>query len=212
MGISLVLHPYNPFVPTTHANYRYFECERENGEQLWWFGGGADLTPYYLFEEDAVHFHRTFKSACDQHDFDYYPRFKEECDRYFYLPHREEARGIGGIFYDYLNHSSKENLFQFSMTVGNAFLRAYFPIVQKRERMPYTWDQKKWQLQRRGRYVEFNLIYDRGTLFGLKTKGCIESILMSLPAEVRWDYNIQPTLGSSEELLVNVLKSPRNWV
>lgn len=212
-GISLVLHPHNPFAPTTHANYRYFECQRNSSKTpIWWFGGGADLTPYYLIEEDATHFHKTFKAACDTHNADYYPRFKQECDQYFYLPHRQETRGIGGIFYDYLNSPSQEAGFAFSNSVGKAFLPAYLPLLEKNHKTPFNEAQKNWQLQRRGRYVEFNLLYDRGTLFGLKTNGRIESILMSLPPQVRWDYDINPIENTPEAILIERLKSPKNWV
>lgn len=216
-GISLILHPLNPFVPTVHANYRYFELYNEEGEIVdQWFGGGADLTPYYLFEEDAVHFHRTLKAACDPFGDDLYIRFKNWCDDYFVNTHRDhEARGIGGIFYDYLRPNGRmtiEDLLGFSKSNGDAFLKAYLPIVQKRKESPYNEENRKWQEIRRGRYVEFNLIHDRGTLFGLKTNGRTESILISLPPTVRFVYNHHPEEGSEEAKLVEVLRKPRRWI
>ena len=214
-GISLVIHPVNPFVPTTHANYRYFELYDDKGNEIdSWFGGGADLTPYYLFEEDAKHFHQTLKNACDTVDTSYYPKFKKACDEYFWNAHRNEGRGIGGIFYDYLRADEKldkEHYFKFSQAVGNAFLPAYLPMVQKHKDFAYTDAQREWQEVRRGRYVEFNLIHDRGTLFGLKTNGRIESILMSLPPHVQWKYQHHPVEGTPEYELEAVLKNPREW-
>ncbi len=217
-GISLVLHPQNPMVPTVHANYRYFELyDAEGGERRdAWFGGGADLTPYYLFENDAVHFHKTHKKACDAIDPALYPEFKKDCDAYFHNTHRNEARGIGGIFYDYKRDtkgdgSELEKWFGLARSCGNAFTDAYIPIVEKRKNLEYSDQQRYWQELRRGRYVEFNLIHDRGTLFGLKTNGRVESILMSLPPRVRWDYSPEITPGSPEEKLVDVLQHPRNW-
>ena len=204
-GVSLVIHPLNPMVPTTHANIRHFETD-----QKWWFGGGIDLTPYYLFKEDAVHFHQTMKGTCDKWNKEYYPKFKKQCDEYFYLPHRDETRGVGGIFYDYLNTDLESN-FGFSQSVGEAFIDAYVPILTKKMNMPYNQDQKEFQLFRRGRYVEFNLLYDRGTLFGLETKGRVESILMSLPPTVKWLYNYHPATGSKEAELYEHLK-PINWL
>jgi coproporphyrinogen III oxidase len=210
-GISLVLHPFSPMIPTTHANFRYLEV----GDKAW-FGGGMDLTPYYVFEEDAKHFHSTIKHACDPHDLSYYHRFKQECDKYFFLPHRNEHRGVGGIFFDYLGKDSpKEDLsriFLFVQDIAKAFLPAYIPIVQRRANEAFSSDQKNFQLIRRGRYVEFNLLYDRGTLFGLKTGGRIESILMSLPPNVCWEYDFKPTLGSKEAHTIEVLKNARNWL
>lgn len=215
-GISLVIHPVNPFVPTTHANYRYFELYDDKGNEIdSWFGGGADLTPYYLFEEDAKHFHQTLKDACDTVDTSYYPKFKKACDEYFWNAHRNEARGIGGIFYDYLRadkNLGKEHYFKFSQAVGKAFLPAYLPMIQKHKDFAYSDAQREWQEVRRGRYVEFNLIHDRGTLFGLKTNGRIESILMSLPPHVQWKYQHHPVEGTPEFELVDVLKNPREWV
>ncbi len=215
-GISLVIHPLNPMVPTTHANFRYFELyDDRNKKTDSWFGGGADLTPYYLFEEDAIHFHVTFKKACALFDMNFYPAFKKQCDDYFNNTHRgNERRGIGGIFYDYLradsNHSEKL-LLDFSKACGRAFLDAYLPIVKRTKSMPYNDEQVRWQQLRRGRYVEFNLLHDRGTLFGLKSNGRTESILMSLPPRVRFDYHDQPKPGTPEAELINVLKNPKNW-
>ena len=205
-GISIVLHPINPMVPTVHANFRYIE----KGDRSW-FGGGADLTPYYLFEEDARHFHSVWKAACDRHDASYYPRFKKWCDEYFYLPHRGEARGIGGIFFDYLE-GDMDQLFAFWSDVAGSFLDAYLPIAERRKSESFEVQHKEFQEVRRGRYVEFNLIYDRGTTFGLKTKGRTESILMSLPPRVRYPYNYRPEPGSREAELLDVLTQPRDWV
>ena len=205
-GISLVVHPFSPMIPTVHMNLRYLELE--NGDA--WFGGGTDLTPWYLLEEDAQHFHRTLKASCDRFDSVFYPRFKRWCDEYFSIKHRGETRGIGGIFFDY-QRGNLEQLFAFVQDVGKTFLDAYIPIVERRKREPWGEREKSWQLVRRGRYVEFNLMYDRGTLFGLETKGRTESILMSLPPEVRWEYNHQPETGSRESALVEVLKKPKEW-
>lgn len=206
-GISLVLHPYSPMVPTVHANFRYFELESGDA----WFGGGADLTPYYLFEEDARHFHNVWKQACDKHDASYYPKFKQWCDEYFYIKHRGEARGVGGIFFDYLKGDFDE-LFAFVQTCGRSFLSAYVPIQERRKNEPWGEHEREWQLHRRGRYVEFNLVYDRGTLFGLETQGRTDSILMSLPPLVRWGYNVLPAPNSREAKLLEVLQKPREWV
>jgi len=215
-GLSLVLHPLNPMVPTVHANWRYFEMYDKQGSLIdQWFGGGQDLTPYYLFEEDAIHFHKTCKAACDIHNPLFYPKYKARCDDYFYNPHREEARGVGGLFFDYCKKSPQMQIkdwFNFVTQIGNSFLDAYTPIVEKRKELPYTQAHKDWQEVRRGRYVEFNLVHDKGTLFGLKTNGRIESILMSLPPRVQWRYNHQPEPGSEEEKLIKVLKNPVNWV
>jgi coproporphyrinogen III oxidase len=205
-GISLVLHPESPMIPTVHMNLRYLELE--NGDS--WFGGGMDLTPYYLFDEDAGHFHRTLKSVCDNHNRKYYPQFKKWCDDYFHVRHRMERRGIGGIFFDY-QRDDPEQFFSFVKDVGVAFVPAYIPIVERRRSEPWTDKEKEWQLIRRGRYVEFNLIYDRGTLFGLETQGRAESILMSLPPEVKWPYDYQPELDSREAKLIDVLQNPREW-
>lgn len=216
-GLSLVMHPVNPFVPTVHCNYRMFELYDENKDVIdCWFGGGMDLTPYYLFEEDARHFHQTIKEACDAFDTSFYPKFKKECDNYFVNWHRNnERRGIGGIFYDYQRPNENQNLtfwMEFGKRCGNAFLDAYIPLVEKRKTTPYTTKNKYWQEIRRGRYVEFNLVHDRGTLFGLKTNGRIESILMSLPPTVRFEYNYQTEPGTEEAKLLEVCLHPRNWV
>ncbi len=216
-GISLVLHPQSPMIPTVHANYRYFELyDEEGGDPVdAWFGGGADLTPYYLFEEDVRHFHQTCKAVCDQHHPELYPKFKESCDRYFYNEHRGESRGTGGIFFDYLRAKEECNLafwYTLATRCGDAFLSSYLPIVERRKTEPWGEPERYFQELRRGRYVEFNLIHDRGTLFGLKTGGRIESILMSLPPRVRWDYNVKHDPASREAKLLEVLRSPRNWV
>ncbi len=238
-GTSMVLHPRSPYVPTVHLNYRYFEAG-----PVWWFGGGIDLTPYYLFDEDAVHFHQTLKAACDSHHPNYYPVFKIWCDRYFFLPHRDECRGVGGIFFDYQDHQAGslyrptgttatstedlasradvlgqtaesrtwEQLFRFVESCGHAFLPAYVPIVEKRQPMEWGDQERQFQLYRRGRYVEFNLVYDRGTIFGLQTKGRTESILMSLPPLVRWQYSYQPEPNTWESKLYDVLHHPKDWI
>ena len=216
-GLSLVIHPANPFVPTVHANWRYFELyDNDNNKIDSWFGGGSDLTPYYLCEEDAVHFHATLKNALDPFGMELYPKYKKHCDEYFVNKHRNnERRGIGGVFYDYLrpeNNEDAERLFQFQQANGNAFVPAYVPIAEKRKITPYGIKQKEWQEIRRGRYVEFNLIHDRGTLFGLKTNGRIESILMSLPMTARWYYNYQPEAGSEEDKLLQVCLQPKDWL
>lgn len=215
-GLSLVLHPKNPLAPTVHANWRYFEMYNSDGEVVdSWFGGGQDLTPYYLFEEDAIHFHQTCKTVCDRHDENFYQEYKKRCDDYFYNAHRNEARGIGGLFFDYCKASetmTMQQWYNFVTDVGNSFLDAYVPIIEKRKNLPYTEAQRTWQEIRRGRYVEFNLVHDKGTLFGLKTNGRIESILMSLPPHVQWVYDHQPEHGSEEEKLLTVLKNPKDWV
>ena len=215
-GLSLVIHPKNPMVPTVHANWRYFELYKDNGSLAdAWFGGGQDLTPYYLFEEDATHFHRVCKTACDKHNTSFYPKYKEACDRYFWNAHRDEARGVGGLFFDYLKETEEQSLAQwydFVTEVGNSFITAYVPIVERRKNLSYTDEQREWQEIRRGRYVEFNLVHDKGTLFGLRTNGRIESILMSLPPHVQWQYNHSPEAGSEEDNLLQILKEPREWV
>ena len=215
-GLSLVIHPKNPMVPTVHANWRYFEMYDEKGNIInQWFGGGQDLTPYYLFEEDAQHFHKTCKTACDKHNPEFYPNYKKKCDEYFWNTHRNEARGIGGLFFDYLKESDEmkmEDWYNFVTEVGNSFLQAYVPIVERRKDLPFTEANRTWQEIRRGRYVEFNLVHDKGTLFGLKTNGRIESILMSLPSHVQWVYNHQPEEGSEEEKLLKILAEPKSWI
>ncbi|NII24067.1 oxygen-dependent coproporphyrinogen oxidase [Pseudoflavitalea sp. X16] len=216
-GLSLVLHPNNPFVPTVHCNYRMFELYNANNEVIdRWFGGGTDLTPYYLIKEDAVHFHGTYKNVCDQFDKSFFPKFKKECDDYFVNKHRNnERRGIGGIFYDYQRPTDQQDVnfwMNFGKSCGDAFIPAYVPIVEKRKNTPYTSSHKYWQEIRRGRYTEFNLVHDRGTIFGLKTNGRIESILMSLPPTVRFDYNYQPAPGTPEEKLQQVCLQPVDWV
>lgn len=241
-GLSMVLHPHNPMAPTVHLNYRYFETSDPrdpvnatgSATQNWWFGGGTDLTPCYLFEDDAKHFHKTLKAACDKHDKDYYPRFKTWCDKYFYIPHRKESRGIGGIFFDDLDASAQpnsknpqEDLFQFVTSGLESFLPSYLPIIKKRKDMPFSPKQKEWQQIRRGRYVEFNLIEDRGTSFGLRTPSArIEAILMSLPLTARWEY-MHPICGTGveadvegdaesdvekEKEMMEVLKNPKEWI
>lgn len=212
VGVSLVIHPRNPYVPTSHANVRFFVAEREGEEPVWWFGGGFDLTPYYPFEEDAVHWHRTARDACKDFGDDVYPRFKRWCDEYFFLKHRNETRGVGGLFFDDLNEWGFERCFAFQRSVGDHYLDAYLPIVRKRKDIPYGERERDFQLYRRGRYVEFNLVYDRGTIFGLQSGGRTESILMSLPPVVHWRYNWKPEAGSPEEnLYCNYLK-PRDWL
>lgn len=231
-GTSMVLHPRNPYIPTVHLNYRYFEAG-----PVWWFGGGADLTPYYPFAEDAAHFHSTLKQACDAHHAEYYPAFKRWCDEYFYLKHRQETRGVGGIFFDYqdgrdqlyrgfdpqglaaaysnelgnLAPRSWEDLFAFVQSCGDAFLPAYVPIAQRRRTREYGERERNFQLYRRGRYVEFNLVYDRGTIFGLQTNGRTESILMSLPPLVRWEYGYQPEPNTPEAELYETFLKPQDW-
>ncbi len=215
-GLSLVLHPKNPMVPTAHANWRYFEMYDKTGTIVdQWFGGGQDLTPYYLFEEDAKHFHTICKSACDPHHPDFYDTYKKRCDDYFWNAHRDEARGIGGLFFDYCkatNEMTMQDWYNFVTAVGDSFLTSYIPIVLKRKDLEYSTVQRDWQEIRRGRYVEFNLVHDKGTLFGLKTNGRIESILMSLPPHVQWRYDHQPEKGSDEERLIQVLRHPKTWI
>lgn len=216
-GLSLVIHPFNPFVPTVHANWRYFEVYNEDGEVLdAWFGGGTDLTPYYLFDSDVIHFHSVQKNSCDLFDPSLYPVFKEQCDQYFCNHHRDgERRGVGGIFFDHCRGIAGRSLEfwkSFAETNGKNFLHAYLPIVEKRKNKTFTSEHKFWQEIRRGRYVEFNLLHDRGTLFGIKTNGRTESILMSLPPTVRFEYNLMPTPGSEEARLVEVLMNPKGWL
>lgn len=211
LGISLVMHPCNPYVPTTHANLRFFSAEKTGEEPVWWFGGGFDLTPYYGFDEDCIHWHQTAKAACDPFGVDIYPRYKAWCDEYFYIKHRKEARGIGGLFFDDLNCWDWEQCFAFVRSVGDHFLLAYLPILQRRKAMVYTERERDFQLYRRGRYVEFNLVQDRGTLFGLQSGGRTESILMSLPPQVIWRYNWQPASGTPEAELYEKYLPKRDW-
>ena len=211
-GISLVLHPHNPMAPTVHANYRYFERGEGKKKGSWWFGGGADLTPSYLFEEDAIHFHSTLKDVCDRHEVANYDSYKKWCDDYFFIKHRDERRGVGGIFFDDLNGGSKEECYSFVADAASCFLDSYLPILDKRKDMEFSEENKEWQQIRRGRYVEFNLVYDRGTTFGLTTNGRIESILMSLPLTSRWEYCHEVPSGSREDNLLRVLREPVNWL
>ncbi len=211
-GISLVFHPRNPYIPTTHANVRFFIAHKPGQAPAWWFGGGFDLTPFYPFDDDVLHWHRTALAACERFGSDVYPRYKEWCDKYFYLKHRNETRGIGGLFFDDLNEWDFEKSFAFQRSVGDKFLEAYLPIVERRKDMAYGERERQFQLYRRGRYVEFNLVFDRGTLFGLQSNGRTESILMSLPPLVRWEYNWQPTPGSPEEKLYKDYLRPRDWL
>jgi len=210
-GLSVVIHPRNPMAPTAHCNYRYFERGEEGAPSAWWFGGGSDLTPAYLFEEDARHFHGTLKEACDRHDPAYYPRFKAWCDEYFFLPNRGEGRGVGGIFFDDLHDRPAEELAALVEDCAQSFVPSYLPLVIRRKDLPYEGEAKRWQALRRGRYVEFNLLYDRGTLFGLRTGGRVESILMSLPLEARWEYAHEPGSETEERRLLDVLRHPRAW-
>ena len=210
--MSLVIHPNNPYVPTSHANVRFFIAEKADEEPIWWFGGGFDLTPYYGFDEDVIHWHSEAKKACTHFGEDVYPKYKQWCDEYFYLKHRDEPRGVGGLFFDDLNEGGFEQNFAFMQSVGNAFSKAYFPIVEKRKDTTYSDRERNFQLHRRGRYVEFNLIYDRGTLFGLQSGGRTESILMSMPPEVRWSYQPEIEKGSEEEKLLNYYLKPKEWV
>ena len=212
LGISLVLHPENPFIPTTHANVRFFIAENEEEEPLWWFGGGFDLTPYYGFEEDAIHWHKIASKACEPFGEKVYEKYKKWCDDYFYLSHRDEQRGIGGLFFDDLNEGGFDSCFEFMKSIGNHFVEAYKPIVLKRQETPYNEKQKDFQLYRRGRYVEFNLVQDRGTLFGLQSGGRTESILMSLPPKVKWIYQFNISPNSEEEKLTNYYLKPRDWI
>ncbi len=212
MGVSLVIHPENPHVPTSHANVRFFIAENPDSEPVWWFGGGFDLTPYYAYEEDCKHWHRTAKQACDPFGADQYIKYKQWCDDYFYLKHRAEARGIGGLFFDDLNEPDFETAFAFMRSVGDHYLPAYLPIVEKRKETAFGEQEKKFQWYRRGRYVEFNLVYDRGTLFGLQSGGRTESILMSLPPVVNWQYKYQPEPGSREARLTDFFLQPRDWL
>lgn len=212
MGVSLVIHPHNPYVPTSHANVRFFMAEREDADPVWWFGGGFDLTPYYPFEEDCVAWHQTAKNACDPFGESVYARYKAWCDDYFYLKHRQETRGVGGLFFDDLNEWGFEKTFAFMQSVGDHYIKAYRPIVAARKQHAFGERERDFQLYRRGRYVEFNLVYDRGTLFGLQSGGRTESILMSLPPLVKWRYAWQPEVGSAEERLYQDFLKPRDWL
>ena len=212
MGVSLVIHPRNPYAPTSHANVRLFIAEKEGEEPVWWFGGGYDLTPYYGFDEDCVHWHRTAADACAPFGDDIYPRFKRWCDEYFYLRHRDEPRGVGGLFYDDFSEGGFENGFAFMRAVGDSYLKAYRPILARRKEMSYGDRERQFQLYRRGRYVEFNLVFDRGTLFGLQSNGRTEAILMSLPPLVRWDYDYHPEPGTPEAKLTQYYLQGRDWL
>ena len=212
MGVSLVIHPRNPMIPTSHANVRFFIARKEGAEPVWWFGGGFDLTPYYGNKEDCVHWHQTSLKACQPFGDDVYPKYKKWCDDYFYLKHRDEQRGIGGLFFDDLNEGGFDRCFDFTKSVGDHYLKAYLPVVQHRKNDPYTEDQREFQLYRRGRYVEFNLVYDRGTLFGLQTGGRTESILMSLPPVVHFKYDWKPEAGTAEAELYDYYLKPKDWL
>ncbi|MSQ67628.1 MAG: oxygen-dependent coproporphyrinogen oxidase [Gammaproteobacteria bacterium] len=212
MGVSLVVHPHNPYVPTAHANVRFFLATRPDGEAVWWFGGGFDLTPYYGFDEDARHWHRTAAAACAPFGATVYPRYKQWCDEYFFLRHRDEQRGLGGLFFDDLNEWGFAQSFAFMRSVGDHFLPAYLPLAERRRQTPFGERERDFQLYRRGRYVEFNLVYDRGTIFGLQTGGRTESILMSLPPNVRWRYNWQPAADTPEARLSEHYLKPQNWL
>jgi len=212
MGVSLVIHPRNPYMPTSHANVRLFVAEKEGEDPVWWFGGGYDLTPYYGFEEDCRHWHQTAKDACEPFGEDFYPRFKEWCDTYFYLKHRFEPRGVGGLFFDDFNELGFEKSFEFLQAVGDSYIDAYLPILERRKDTPYGESERSFQAYRRGRYVEFNLVYDRGTIFGLQSGGRVESILMSLPPKVEWHYKWHPKAGSEEERLYTDFLRARDWV
>lgn len=212
MGVSLVIHPHNPYVPTSHANVRFFIAEKAGEAPIWWFGGGYDLTPYYTFDEDVIHWHQTAKKACDLFGDNVYDDYKKWCDEYFFLKHRNEPRGVGGLFFDDLNEPDFNHCFGLLRSVGDSYTTAYLPIVERRKDMPYTEQQREFQLYRRGRYVEFNLVYDRGTLFGLQSGGRTESILMSLPPLVKWRYNWQPEPGSAEARLYDHYLQPQDWL
>jgi len=212
MGVSLVIHPQNPYVPTSHANVRFFIAEKEGEEPVWWFGGGFDLTPYYGFDEDCVHWHRVARDACAPFGADVYPRYKEWCDRYFHIKHRNEPRGVGGLFFDDLNQWDFDTSFAFMRAVGDAYLEAYMPIVRQRKAMAFGERERQFQLLRRGRYVEYNLVYDRGTLFGLQSGGRTESILMSLPPQVAWGYDKHPEPGTPEARLTEYFLQDRDWL
>jgi len=211
-GVSLVIHPHNPYVPTSHANVRFFLAEKEGADPVWWFGGGFDLTPFYPFKEDVVHWHQQAKAACDPFGEDYYTRFKNWADDYFFLAHRNETRGVGGLFFDDLNENGFDKSFSFIKSIGDHYLKAYLPIVEKRKNTPFDERERDFQLYRRGRYVEFNLVYDRGTLFGLQSGGRTESILMSLPPLVKWRYDWHPEPGSAEAVLYDEFLGAKDWL
>lgn len=212
LGVSLVIHPRNPYVPTSHANVRFFIAEQDGQPAVWWFGGGFDLTPYYGFDEDCVHWHQVAREACRPFGSEVYPRYKAWCDRYFHVKHRNEPRGIGGLFFDDLNEWDFDTSFAFTRAVGDAYLKAYLPIIRRRRALAYGEREREFQAYRRGRYVEFNLVYDRGTLFGLQSGGRTESILMSLPPQVRWGYDWRPEPGSSEARLTEHFLTERDWL
>ena len=212
MGVSVVIHPQNPYIPTSHMNVRFFIAEKDDEAPVWWFGGGYDLTPYYGFEEDARNWHNTALNACKPFGAEVYPRYKKWCDEYFYIPHRQEQRGIGGIFFDDLNDWEFEKCWSFLKSIGDSYLDAYLPIVNRRKDISYEDQQREFQLYRRGRYVEYNLVYDRGTIFGLQSDGRTESILMSLPPKVSWRYNWQPEPGTEEARLYEKFLKPRDWI
>ena len=212
MGVSLVIHPRNPYIPTSHANVRFFVAEKPGEYPVWWFGGGYDLTPYYGFEEDVIEWHQVAKNACEPFGPQVYPQYKKWCDEYFYLKHRDEARGVGGLFFDDLNEPNFEQSFAFMRSVGDSYMQAYTPLVERRKAMPYGEREREFQAFRRGRYVEFNLVWDRGTLFGLQSGGRTESILMSLPPQVRWGYDWKPEAGSVEEKLYTDFLKPKDWL
>jgi coproporphyrinogen III oxidase len=212
MGLSLVFHPRNPYAPTTHCNVRFFIARPATGEAVWWFGGGFDLTPYYPYDEDVLHWHRCARDACQPFGKDVYEKYKAWCDRYFFLPHRNETRGVGGLFFDDLSEGGFKHCFAFKRSVGDHFLPAFLPILERRKDQPYGDRERQFQLYRRGRYVEFNLVYDRGTLFGLQSRGRTESILMSLPPIVRWEYDWRPAPGSPEARLYEDFLRPRDYL
>lgn len=212
LGLSIIIHPQNPYIPTAHANVRFFVAKKEGCQPIWWFGGGWDLTPYYGFKEDCIHWHQTALEACRPFGESLYPRFKALCDQYFYLAHRQEARGVGGLFFDDFNEIDFNHSFEFTQSIGNHFLKGYEPIVNRRKMLPYSSREKEFQRYRRGRYVEFNLLYDRGTLFGLQSGGRTESILMSLPPEVHWTYQWKPEKGSPEEKLYTDFLPAKDWL
>ncbi len=211
-GVSLVIHPKNPNIPTSHANVRFFIAEKEGHEPIWWFGGGFDLTPFYPNREDVIHWHQVAKALCEPFGQEVYPKYKKWCDDYFYLKHRDETRGVGGLFFDDLNEWGFDKSFAFMKAVGEGYLDAYLPVIERNKNRAYTEQQRQFQLYRRGRYVEFNLVYDRGTLFGLQTGGRTESILMSMPPLVRWEYNYQPEPGSKEADLYDNYLKPQDWL